>query len=40
MAVGDSYNGMGMPEIAGLGVCMDNGVAQAVERFVLATSGR
>ncbi len=54
MAVGDSYNDMGMLELAGLGVCMENGrdevkamadhitgsnmhdgVAQAVERFVL-----
>jgi len=55
MAVGDSYNDMGMLELAGLGVCMangrdevkamadhvtgsnmDDGVAQAVETFVLA----
>lgn len=54
MAVGDSYNDMGMLELAGLGVCMangrdevkavadhvtasnmDDGVALAVERFVL-----
>lgn len=54
MAVGDSYNDMGMIELAGLGVCvangrdevkamadhvtesnMDDGVAVAVERFVL-----
>jgi len=54
MAVGDSYNDMGMIELAGLGVCMgngrdevkaiadhvtadnmDDGVALAVERFVL-----
>lgn len=54
MAVGDSYNDMGMLDLAGLGVCMANGrdevkamadhitgsnmndgVAQAVDRFVL-----
>lgn len=58
MAVGDSYNDLGMLEFAGLSVCMangrpevkaavdhvtgsnmDDGVAQAVHRFVLAPEG-